>query len=521
MAAWGQRSITVLVAAIVAATGLSAPFAQPALATPVQPVPTVHLAPLGTLGTANVPLQVSWPRATTDGSPIAHYELQVSRDGGSWTSITLPRPLARSVTTKQPAWAVLVFRVRAVDQAAVASDWSESTPVWLEIAQENDPALTLSAGWHMVTKSAAYGGKRADTTLSGETATFTYTGRELGWVARLGPNEGDVQVEPDGRDPATISLHRKRATNRRIAFTVTYPTSEAHSLTLVTQAPGGLSDIDAFVVLADPTAATLVGAGDIASCGSTADSDTAAVAADVLAAVAAGVQGIVFTAGDNVYPDGAAANYTNCYDPAWGALKSRTRPDPGNHDYENTPGATGYFAYFGAAAGDPLTGWYKYDAGTWRVYALNSECTSTTCPQQLAWLKADLAAEPHLCTLAIWHRPRFSTGPHGNSTGMDAVWQLLATNGAEIVVNGHDHMYERFTPLDASGAASANGLRELVVGTGGAGLYKFTTDNPLVDVRDETSHGVLRLDLTQVGYGWQFLPSGIDTFTDSGTATCH
>jgi hypothetical protein len=513
MAVWGKRSVAVLVAAIVAATGLSAQFAQPALAGPVQPAPSVHLAPLGTLGTANVPLQVSWPSATPDGSPIAHYELQVSRDAGTWTSITLPRPLARSVTTKQPAWAVLIFRVRAVDQASVASDWSESAPVWLEIAQENDPSLTLSAGWHMVTKSAAYGGKRADTTLSGEIATFTYTGRELGWVARLGPNEGNVQVQPDGRDPATISLHRKNATNRRIAFTVTYATSDAHSLTLVTQTASALADIDAFVVLTDPGDATLVGAGDIASCSSTADSDTAAVAA--------GVPGIVFTAGDNVYPDGAAANYTNCYDPTWGALKTRTRPVPGNHDYENTPGATGYFAYFGAAAGADQTGWYKYDTGTWRVYALSSECTSVSCPLQLAWLKANLAAEPHLCTLAIWHRPRFSTGPHGNSTGVDALWQLLAANSAEIVVNGHDHMYERFTPLDDTGGAAANGLREFVVGTGGAGLYAYKTDSPLIDVRDNNSHGVLRLDLTPGGYSWQFLPSGTATFTDSGTGTCH
>ena len=502
-----------LVAAIVVATGLTAPVAQTALAAPVQPAPTVHLAAGGTLGANTVPLAVSWPKATPDGSPIAHYELQVNRDNGSWMSISLPSPLVRSVTTNQPAWTVLVFRVRAVDQGSVASDWSESAPVWLEVAQEDDPAVQLSGGWHIVKKSAALGGRRADTSLSGETATFTFTGGELGWVARLGPNEGDVHVEPDGRDPATISLYRKSASNRRIAFTAIYPSTDAHSLTIVTQTPGAVTDIDAFVVLTDPTDATLVGAGDIATCSSNADADTAAVAA--------GVPGIVFTAGDNVYPDGAAANYTNCYDPTWGALKSRTRPVPGNHDYEHTPGATGYFGYFGAAAGVPRTGWYKYDAGTWRVYALNSECTTVTCPQQLAWLRANLAAEPHLCTLAIWHRPRFSTGPHGNSTRMDAAWQLLAANGADIVVNGHDHMYERFTPLDGNGAADANGMREFVVGTGGAGLYGFKTDSPLIDVRDDTSHGVLRLDLGEGTYSWQFLPSGSGTFTDSGTGTCH
>ena len=165
-----------------------------------------------------------------------------------------------------------------------------------------------------------------------------------GWHAWV-PTRAAFRSNRTARIRPRSACNRKSATNRRIAFTVTYPSSDAHSLTLVTQTSGALSDIDAFVVLADPADATLVGAGDIASCTGTADSDTAAVAA--------GVPGIVFTAGDNVYPDGAAANYTNCYDPAWGGLKSRTKPDPGNHDYEHTPGATGYFGYFGAAAGDP------------------------------------------------------------------------------------------------------------------------------------------------------------------------
>jgi Calcineurin-like phosphoesterase len=514
-----MQKTAVLAIATFVATCLAAPLAQPAFAitpivsaNPTQLAPSVHLAPLGTLTAKAVPLQVSWPAATAGGSPIASYELQVSRDNGPWTSVALPRPLARSVITNRTAWGVLDFRVRAVDQDSNASDWANSDPVWMQIAQESDPAVVLSAGWQIVSSTSAFGGRHAVTTSSGETAAITFTGREVGWIGRLGPNQGAVQVEPDGRDPALINLHRNSASSRRIVFEAVYPTTDAHSLTLTTETIGAQTDVDAFVVLSDPSDTTLVGAGDIASCTGGADSATAALAA--------AVPGIVFTAGDNVYPNGTAANFTNCYDPSWGALKARTMPVIGNHEYENVPGATGYFGYFGAAAGIPPTGWYKYDAGTWRIYALSSECKPTTCPQQLAWLKASLAAEPHLCTLAIWHRPRFSTGPHGNAARMDAIWKLLAANGADVVINGHDHMYERYTPLDGNGAADANGIREFVVGTGGASLYAFKTDSALVDVRENTSHGVLRLDLGEGTYSWQFLPSD-GPFTDSGTGTCH
>jgi hypothetical protein len=194
---------------------------------------------------------------------------------------------------------------------------------------------------------------------------------------------------------------------------------------------------------------------------------------------------------------------------------------PGNHDYLNSSGtAAGYFGYFGAAAGDPATGWYSYDIGTWRIYALNSECNTTTCPQQLDWLAGKLAAEPHQCTLALWHRPRFSTGAHGDSKRMDAAWQLLAQSGADVIVGGHDHTYERYVPLDGTGAADPNGMREFVVGTGGAELYRFKTDDARVEVRQDTEFGVLRLDLRAGTYSWQFL-SATGPFTDAGTGTCH
>jgi len=261
---------------------------------------------------------------------------------------------------------------------------------------------------------------------------------------------------------------------------------------------------------------TLVGAGDIAWCGGKADTATASLAASI--------PGIVFTAGDNVYPDGSRANFLNCYGPTWGALKSRTRSTVGNHEYYHHPGARAYFRYFGRKAGPRGRGYYRYDAGTWRVYSLTSECraTSTCYQEQLAWLENDLVNNPHECVAAIWHRPLYSTGPHGNSGRMRALFQLLYDYGAEIVINGHDHMYERFTPLDANGTPDpATGIREFVVGTGGASLYGFKTDSPLIDVRDNTSHGVLRLDLSPGSYSWQFIPVEGDSFTDSGTDTCH
>jgi acid phosphatase type 7 len=262
--------------------------------------------------------------------------------------------------------------------------------------------------------------------------------------------------------------------------------------------------------------ATFVGAGDIASCSGTGDSRTAALIANI--------PGTVFTTGDNVYPNGAMANYTKCYEPTWGAFKARTRPVPGNHDYENYPGAPNYFAYFGGNAGRKNRGYYRYDLNGWRIYALNSECAvSTSCfKNQYAWLRTDLIDHPHECVIALWHRPRWSTGPHGNSTRMASVVQLLYDHGAEIVLNGHDHMYERYVPLSPGGTPDAlNGIREFVVGTGGASLYGFKTTDPNVAVRDDSTHGVLKLTLSAGTYSWQFVPTTSGGFSDSGTDTCH
>ena len=261
----------------------------------------------------------------------------------------------------------------------------------------------------------------------------------------------------------------------------------------------------------------LVGAGDIAACASDGDEATAKLLD--------GISGIVFTLGDNAYPHGTLADFRRCYDPSWGHQLSRTRPTPGNHDYE-TAGAAGYFAYFGAAAGDPTTGWYAYDAGTWRVYVLNSNCAAIggcdAGSAQERWLRRDLAANPRACVLAMWHHPRFSSGEHGNDPMTQALWTALDDAGADLILVGHDHTYERFAAQTPSGLADpAHGIVEMVVGTGGRSHYPFPTirDNSLV--RNDTTYGVLRLVLAAGSWSFEFVPVAGGSFTDSGGGTCH
>ncbi len=259
----------------------------------------------------------------------------------------------------------------------------------------------------------------------------------------------------------------------------------------------------------------LVGAGDIAGCSWDRDEKTA----QLLDAIA----GTVFTLGDNAYPDGSDQNYAGCYEPTWGRHKARTRPATGNHEYF-TPAAAGYFSYFGPAAGEPGKGYYSYDVGEWHVIVLDSECDLVggcdTSSPQARWLQADLASSGRRCTVAMWHRPRFSSS--GGNSRLRDFWRILHDAGAELVLNGHNHYYERFAPQDPDGVADPErGIREFIAGTGGAGLSSFGTTAPNSEVRNNTSHGVLKLVLGASGYEWEFLPIVGATFTDSGSGTCH
>ena len=232
----------------------------------------------------------------------------------------------------------------------------------------------------------------------------------------------------------------------------------------------------------------------------------------------------VLALGDIQYEDGAPSKYLQSFDPSWGRAKNLIHPAVGNHEYL-TAGASGYYNYFGTAAGDKTKGYYSYDIGAWHLIALNSNCSQVGgcgagSPQE-QWLKADLAAHPAMCTLAYWHHPRFSSGEHGSNTSYDAFWKDLYAAGAEIVLSGHDHDYERFAPQNPSGAADPNGIQQFVVGTGGKNHYAFNPTKPNSLVRNSDTYGILKLTLHPASYDWQFVPEPGKTFTDSGTMNCR
>jgi hypothetical protein len=262
----------------------------------------------------------------------------------------------------------------------------------------------------------------------------------------------------------------------------------------------------------------IAAAGDIASCTSTGDEATAALLATI--------SGDVLALGDSVYVSGSPDEYANCYEPTWGVYKARTRPAVGNHEY-GTENASGYFDYFGAAAGTPGQGWYSYDYGTWHVIVLNSMCAEVGgCgpgSPQLAWLQADLAAHQASCTMAVWHHARFSSASnHGSDPITYYLYQALYDANADLVLSGHDHAYERFAPQSPMGTLdTARGIREFVVGTGGGGHSGLGTLRANSEIFNGDTYGVLKLQLKPTGYDWEFVPEAGKTFTDRGSDLCH
>ena len=358
-------------------------------------------------------------------------------------------------------------------------------------------------------------------------------------LAKGGPGVKNVTVTPSS---ATIAVNGSvqltaTASPAKSASSFTWSTSNAAVATvtssgLVTGVAAGTATIRAtagsvsgsstITVVSSPPPSddpVIVGAGDIASCSSTGDEATANLLDNIA--------GTVITLGDNAYSSGTATEYTNCYGPSWGRHLARTKPSPGNHEY-NTLDATGYYGYFGSAAGDPAKGYYSYDVGAWHVIVLNSNssCTTISCAAgsaQDTWLRADLAAHSNVCTLAYWHHPRFNSGAsHGNNTAVANFWDALYLYGADVILNGHEHVYERFAPQTPSAVADpTTGIRQFTVGTGGVSHYTFGTIQPNSEVRNATAYGVLKLTLHATSYDWQFVPVAGATFTDSGTGSCH
>jgi parallel beta-helix repeat protein len=333
-------------------------------------------------------------------------------------------------------------------------------------------------------------------TLSGTAPALIYT-----------PNAGFV-----GNDSFTFKVNDGAADSAVATISIAVTATPPSNLNKKVYLPYATKD-------GDPV---FVGAGDIADCALPDDANTANLLD--------GINGTVFVLGDNAYESGSLAEYNTCYGPTWGRHKARTRPVPGNHEY-GTAGAAGYYTYFGSA-GSPLEtnctsnckGYYSYDLGTWHIVALNSEIDHADTSAQLTWLKADLAAHSNTCTLAYWHKPLFTSGVHGGDAetpSFKSFWDVLYKNGVDVVLNGHDHDYERFAPQNPIGQAdAAHGIREFVVGTGGKTLRAFGTVLPNSELRNSNTFGVLKMTLQAGSYSWAFVPVAGQTFTDSGTANC-
>lgn len=365
--------------------------------------------------------------------------------------------------------------------------------------QTNVAAMVASGEpWQLVTTFSEWGEGTAIESATEWTSTSGY-GDYLDVLHNNG--QGTVPTPTPTPTPSPTPVPTPTPTPAPTA--VPTPTPAPTATPAPTQPPAG-----------DPV---LLAAGDIASCSSTGDEATANILGQYPNAVIAAV-------GDNAYVDNTPAEYTNCYDPSWGRYKSQIKPVPGNHEY-HTSGASGYFGYFGAAAGDPAKGYYAYDLGTWRVYALNSNCSNVggcgAGSAQEVWLKNDLAAHPNVCKLAYYHHPRYNSGSsHGNTVEMQTFWQDLYNGGVDVVLNGHEHTYERFAPMDANGNLdTVHGIAEWVVGNGGYNHYSFGTIQPNSVVRNSTAFGVLKLTLHDGSYDWQELAVG-NAFTDAGSRAC-
>jgi PKD repeat protein len=371
----------------------------------------------------------------------------------------------------------------------------------------NKPQLVINSGGG--TPGTPVGAFNASPSSGPAPLTVSFTDQSTGGPTSWAWDFGDPGSGSDNTSTIQNPLH-------------TYASPGTYTVTLTpSNAVGTGTPATRTITVTDPPTGgsnVLVGAGDIADCGRTTDESTAQLLD--------GIAGTVFVAGDGANPSGTATQYSTCYGSTWGRHKDRTRPAIGDNDYL-TSGASGYFGYFGSAAGTAGQGWYSFDMGGWHVVVLNSECSAIggcgANSPQTTWLRNDLAANSASCTVAILHEPRFTslrTTPDG---AFGPIWTALYNGGAELVLSGHRHHYERFAPQTPAGAADASfGIRQMIVGTGGVALVPFGS-NVMANsqVRNATTHGVLKLTLHATSYDFQFVPISGQSFTDSGTGSCH
>ena len=316
-------------------------------------------------------------------------------------------------------------------------------------------------------------------------------------------------MEPatDARFPAGWTRGRRLA--------VAHAASLACALVLFSHCGGAADPTTPTPVLPPPLPSepVLVGAGDIGVCPG-GNQEATALLLDRM-------PGTVFTTGDNLNGTPPTfQNYLECYGPSWGRHLARTRPSPGNHDYDY-PGPSTYFSYFGAAPGPDGLGFYSYDVSGWHVVSLNSQISMRPGSAQYQWLEQDLSSNTATCTVAYFHYPLFSSSLNGPTAAVRDLWHILYDRGVDVVINGHDHVYERFGPQDPDGRADpVRGIRQFTVGTGGASLYGFAAPRANSEVRGSV-HGVLKLTLQAGGYSWEFVPVAGQSFRDSGSGSCH
>ncbi len=348
-----------------------------------------------------------------------------------------------------------------------------------------------------------------------------------GWTSTLGrvPTDSIVRTY-DGRGRLVRSLTRTATVDYRLGsvYAARNPVNPVSGgakivITLGRDADGfgNCSVTHSESATADPVIAAV---GDMVCASKGATTPTTCQHAAVADSILASAPNAFFTLGDNQYQAGALAEFQKAYHPTFGRLKAITRPTIGNHEYE-TPNAAGYFTYFGTAAGHPTRGYYSHDVGAWHIITLNSERDFAADGQQLAWLKADLAAHPNRCTLAITHKPRFSSRNHPYYPQFQPLFDTLRAAKAELLLSGHDHHYERFAPQTGSGAASADGLTQIVVGTGGHSLYRATTLVPNSLVHSGDGFGWLRLTLHPGAADLEYVPVAGNTFSERHTIVCR
>jgi hypothetical protein len=408
------------------------------------------------------------------------------------------------------------------DGSGVATGTLSSTTVGMKtvsatangvgIAQQR--TVTVTAGPVSASQSTL-GASPASIVAGAGTSTITVTAKDgfgnvVSGVAVVlfatgsGNNLTQPSVPTNGSGVATGTLASANAGSKVVSATAD-GVAVTQTATVTVTAPG--------------SSVVMVGAGDIAVCGKSDDEATAALVN--------AIPGEVFALGDNVYEDGTTAEFNNCYNPSWGAFKSRTHPAAGNHEY-NTSGALPYYAYFGAAAGAVGQGYYSYDVGAWHVIVLNSNISTAAGSAQVQWLESDLSANQNFCTMAYWHHPLYSSiGGTSGTTGatissLRPLWDALYAAGADLVLTGHRHVYERLRAMRPDGTPDdATGIRSFVVGTGGNSGGDLTNIFPTSEEREGRTYGVMKLTLHAGSYDWQFIPVAGETYTDSGTGACH